>query len=104
MAVHGFRRNNHRFAASQHGGAEVCRRDRRRAGCAARATQLAREQILGMLGGQPAAVFGDADGHHLVLLFDCVQDRGGREQRDFVLAAASAEQNADPKLFHEYNT
>ena len=43
--------------------------------------ELARQQILGVLGRQPATIFGDADGNDLVLFFiDCVENRCGREQ------------------------
>ena len=63
--------------------------------------QLALQQILGVIRSQPAAVFGDADGHDLVFIFiDGLQNRRGREQRNLVLSTAPAEKNADPKLFH----
>ena len=45
-----------------------------------------------MLGSEPAAFFGDADGHHFIFVFiDCVEYRCGRKQRNFVLSAAAAE-------------
>ena len=80
MAVHWLGRHDDGFATRQNGGrggvvgiagAEV----------AGLEDELAVQQILGVLGREPASVFGDADGHHVVLLFiDCVEDRGGREQ------------------------
>src|SRR4051794_6250086 len=63
---------------------------------------LAAQQAFGVRVGQPAAVFRDADGHDLKLLFvDGFDDRCCREQRDFVLATASAEYDSDPHFRHE---
>jgi hypothetical protein len=59
------------------------------------------EQSFGVFGREPAAIFGDADGNDLVFrLIDCVKDGRGRKQRNFVLAAASAKENADSNLFY----
>src|SRR3954447_21866099 len=62
---------------------------------------FAAQQAFGVRVGQPAAVFCDADGHDLKLLFvDGFDDRCCREQRDFVLATASAEYDSDPHFCH----
>jgi hypothetical protein len=64
--------------------------------------EFARQQILRVLGGEPAAILGDADRHDFILLsIDCVENGRGREQRDFVFAAAPAEKNSNSKLFHD---
>ncbi len=64
--------------------------------------RLALQQAFGMGGRYPAAFLGDADGHHFVFaLVDCVQDRGRRQQGDFMLAAAPAKQDAYPEFLHE---
>src|SRR5438445_13309419 len=61
--------------------------------------RLTREQALGIGRGQPAAVFGDADGHDLVLiLINGFENRSGGKKRDFVLATASPEKNPDFQL------
>ena len=45
---------------------------------------------------EPVAGLGDADGDDVVLaLVDGLEDGGGGEERDFVLAGAAAEENAD---------
>ena len=68
LAVHGFGRHHDGFSLSQHGSSVG---DVRIAGA-----QLARfqdepalQQILGMLRREPAAIFGDANGHDFVLVF-----------------------------------
>jgi hypothetical protein len=62
---------------------------------------LAGQQTLGIAGGQPATVFGDADRHDFILaLVDGVDHGSGREQRDFMLSAAPAEQNSYPQFLH----
>ena len=50
--------------------------------------------------GNPAAFLGDADRDDIELRFiDCVEDRSGGEQRDLMLTAATAEEDADAKFF-----
>src|ERR1019366_9536244 len=62
---------------------------------------FASQQSLGMFCGEPAAVFRYADGNHFVfLLIDCIQNGRCRQQRHFMLAAASAKKDANPKLCH----
>ena len=88
--MHRLRRNHHSLAASEHGGrlgvlriagAQIARLEH----------ELAGQQILGVLGRQPAAIFGDADGYDFIFFFiDCVENRGRREQRNFMLSAAPA--------------
>lgn len=52
--------------------------------------------MLGFGGGEPLALFGDADGDHFVLVFvDGIEDGGGGEEGDFVLAGAASEEDAD---------
>jgi hypothetical protein len=64
--------------------------------------ELARKKILRVLGCEPAAVLGDADGYDFILIsIDCIENGRGREQRDFMFAAAPAEKNSNPKLFHD---
>ena len=95
-------RHDHTFALGQHRGGEVV------FGIAgAQMTRLGRlgtaalQQPLGVSGCDPAAFLGDADGNDFVLvLVDCVQHRGRRQQRDFVLAAAPAEQDTYPEFLH----
>ena len=61
---------------------------------------LATQQVLGMKIGEPAALLGDADGNDIVLFgVDCFEDGCRRQQRDFMLAAAPAEENSNPKTF-----
>src|SRR5581483_7790736 len=99
LAVNGFGRHHHRLPVFQYRGAG----SRFRIACPQMPlfVRLSMEQALGMLGGKPAAVLGDADGYDFKLvLIDGVEDGCGREQRHFMLAAASPEQNADAKLFH----
>ena len=63
---------------------------------------LAAQQAFGMRVGQPAAVFGDADGDDLELRgVHRFHDRCGGEQRDFVLSGTSAEQDTYSELLHE---
>src|SRR3989338_8297100 len=60
--------------------------------------QLARE--LG-LGQHPAAFLGDADGNDVVLVaVESPQDRGGGDERNFMLARAPSEQHAHAALRH----
>jgi hypothetical protein len=60
---------------------------------------FALQQTLGVFGREPAAIFRDADGYHLIFGFiDCVYNGCGGEQGDLVFAAASAEENADSNL------
>ena len=48
---------------------------------------------------EPAALLVDGDGDDLVLLaVDGLEDGGGREQRDFVLAGAAAKENANAEF------
>ena len=57
---------------------------------------VAGEEALGFVGGDPLALFGDADGDYFVFcLVDGVEDGGGGEEGDFVLAGAAAEEDAD---------
>ena len=59
------------------------------------------QQSLGIRGRQPAAIFRDADRHHFIFIWiDRFENRSRREQRNFVLAAASAKKNAHPQFFH----
>ncbi len=91
VAVDGFRGEDGGLAAMEHGswfrhigiaGAQI----------AGLNLKLACEQIFGMLGGEPASFFGDADGNDFVFLFiNGVENGGGGEQGDFVLSAAAAE-------------
>ncbi len=74
LAMDWFRRNNHRFSSRQHGGglsnlriagAQVTRLDH----------QLTLQEIFGVLRGEPAAIFGNADGYNLIFIFvDCLQN------------------------------
>src|ERR1700723_1042949 len=58
------------------------------------------EQAVRVARAEPAAFFCDADGHHVEFLaIDCLENRSGREQRDFVLTAATTEQNANAQFF-----
>ena len=57
---------------------------------------VAGEEAMGFAGGEPLALFGDGDGDYFVLLFiDGFEDAGGREEGDFVLAGAAAEEDAN---------
>ncbi len=86
-----FWRNDDGFAAGEHGGGVVCF-GIAGAQVARLEHELAGQQIFGVLGREPASIFGDADGHDVILFFvDCVENRGGGEQRNFMLAAAPAE-------------
>lgn len=54
------------------------------------------EEVLGGGWREPVAGFGDADGDDVVFfLVDGLEDGGGGEEGDFVLAGAAAEENAD---------
>ena len=58
------------------------------------------EQAVRIAGGEPAALLGDADRHHIELAaVDGVEDGGGGEQRDLMLAAAPAKEDADAEFF-----
>ena len=91
LPVHRFGRDHDRLALGQHRGprsslgiasAQVARLQH----------QLALQQIFRVLGGEPAAFLGDADGNDFIFIFvDGVENGSGREQRDFVLSAAPAE-------------
>src|SRR5438874_10041868 len=65
---------------------------------------LAAQKTLGMNVSHPFSRFGNADGDNVELfLVDGIEHRGGGEQRDFVLAAASSEEHADLQLLHLFN-
>src|ERR1700744_1870972 len=50
-------------------------------------------------GDEPPALLGNADRHHLVTAaVDCLKDRSGREQGDFMFAATPAKKYAHPKF------
>ena len=56
--------------------------------------------MLGCGGGEPLALFGDADGDDFVLLFVYgFEDAGGGEERDFVLAGAATKEDAYAEFF-----
>ncbi len=68
LPMHRLRRHHHRLSSREHGcsgrglriaGAQLARFEH----------QLALQQVLGVSGRQPAAIFGDADGHDFVLVF-----------------------------------
>src|SRR6266478_3065619 len=84
-----------RFASVWNGASPASRR----AGAFARVTL---QQSLRVLRREPPAVFRDADGHNFVFrLIDCIHDGRRRQQRHFMLAAASAKEDANPKLCHD---
>jgi hypothetical protein len=59
------------------------------------------EKPLGIGCRYPSSFFGDANGDDFVLLtIDCFQDGCSRKQRDFMLAAAAAKEDAYAKIFH----
>src|ERR1022692_3139528 len=63
--------------------------------------QVATQQALCVGRSDPSPFLGDTDGHNVVfLLIDGVQDRGRRQQRDFMLAAAPAKQDTYPEFCH----
>src|SRR5271157_925017 len=63
---------------------------------------MAFQQALGVRGRDPSSLLGDADGHDVVLLLiNRFQDRGRRQQRNLVLAAAPAKQYTNPEFLHE---
>ena len=98
----GFGRDYNCFAAGQHCGprgyvwiarAQVARFVVQR---------LALQEPLGVRGCNPPPFFSDADGHDVVfLLIYGLENRGRRKQRNFVLSAASTEQDSHSNLFHE---
>ena len=52
--------------------------------------------MLGFGRGKPLALLGDADGDYFVFCaVDGVEDEGGGEEGDLVLAGAAAEEDAD---------
>ena len=60
------------------------------------------QKLLGVFRSEPAALLGDADWNNFVFRFiDCVENRRRREQRHFVLAAASAKKNAHSQFCHK---
>ena len=64
--------------------------------------RLSMQEPLGVRGCNPPPFFSDADGHDVVfLLIYGLENRGRRKQRNFVLSAASAEQDSHSNLFHE---
>src|SRR5258708_18323963 len=63
--------------------------------------RLPRQQSFGIRRGHPLALFGDADRNDLIfILINGLENRRGREQRNFVLAAASAEKDAYTEFLH----
>ena len=80
LPVDRLRRDDHGFAPRQHRG---CGRGLGIAGAQLARLQddLALQQVFRVFRGQPAPVFGDADGHDFVFIFiDRVENRRGREQ------------------------
>jgi len=64
--------------------------------------KLSLQEAFRIGGSDPAAFFGDSDGDDFVFVFiDGVEDRRGRKQRDLMLSAAPAEQDANSKFFHD---
>ena len=62
------------------------------------------QQLLGMLGGQPSAFLRDPDGHDfLFVLVNRIENGRSRQQRDFVLAAAPAKKDANPKFLRAFS-
>jgi len=58
------------------------------------------EQAEGIGGAEPVALLVDGDGDDVVTLaVDGLEDGGGGEQRDFMLAGAAAKENADAEFF-----
>jgi hypothetical protein len=54
------------------------------------------EEVAGSGGGEPLALFGDADGDDFVFFgVDGFEDGGGGEEGDFVFAGAAAEEDSD---------
>jgi hypothetical protein len=99
-----FRGNHDGYASGQNGGAGcgfgIARAEMRGVGILARCFSL--QQPLRVCGGQPAAFLGDANGDDFEFIFvDGLENRCGGEQRDFVLSAAPAEEDADAKFFHD---
>src|SRR6202034_749693 len=61
---------------------------------------LSRQQRLRAAAGEPAAGFADADRDYVKLpSIDCLENRSRRKQRDFMLAAAAAKENAYAQFF-----
>jgi len=55
--------------------------------------------VLGCAGGDPPALFGDADGDDVVFCrVDGAEDRGCGVEGDLVLAGAAAEEDADAEF------
>jgi hypothetical protein len=62
---------------------------------------LSGEQAGGVGGRDPVALLGDADGGDLILFgIDGLENGCSREQRDLMLAAAAAEEDAYAEFFH----
>ncbi len=60
---------------------------------------VACQKVLGVGGGEPLALLGDADGDDFVFcLVDGFEDGGGGEEGDLVLAGAAAEEDADAEF------
>ena len=61
---------------------------------------VACEQVLGIGGGEPLALFGDSYGNYFVFcLVDGFEDGGGGEEGYLVLAGAAAEEDANAEFF-----
>src|SRR5260370_33446552 len=65
---------------------------------------FASQHFLGMRRRYPAPFLGDADGHDFIFFrINGFKNRSGREQRDFMLAAATAKQDTHSELLHLRN-
>src|ERR1700674_506894 len=98
------RRHHNRFALGQNRSPSSRFRitSTKMCGAGARARRFPTQQPFRIVGGDPSALLGDADGHNFVFIFvDGVENRRGREQRDFMLSAAPTKQNADSNFFHD---
>ena len=63
--------------------------------------KFALQQPLRIGRSDPSTLLGDAYGHNFVFIFvDGVENRRGREQRDFMLTAAPAKQDSDSNFLH----
>jgi hypothetical protein len=60
------------------------------------------EQSLCVSRGDPSALLRDANRHDFIFIFvDGVENGCSGEQRDFMLSAAAAKENADSNFFHD---